>query len=252
MTVLIVIQPESRIKYNFLIGIKVSQPMLRKTSIRFIAFVFGILLSGCNNTVGTIELKGKVVDESTKAAIPNLSVMVEALDEINDKSVYAGDFTTDSSGCFAFMLKKVKNASLYNFYIQGNPAYDPANKILGLSDLHSYGKFLSFEVKRIVDFTLKINRKSKTAYSDTLIVSWETNGVDGKSLYPFIIENYRINSGNELMWIGGDVKSAVKTKVYADKNTIVHWELFRNGRHKHITDTIFCTRDAANSVYLNY
>jgi hypothetical protein len=217
-----------------------------------IALVFSLLLSGCNNTVGTIELKGKVVDESTKAAIPNLSVMVEALDEINDKSIYVGDFVTDSSGCFAYTLDKVKNISLYNFYIQGNPAYDPANKILGLSDLHSYGKFLSFEVKRIVDFTLKINRESKTAFRDTLIVSWETNGVDGKSLYPFKIENYRINSGNGLRWVGGDVKSIIRTKVFADKYTIVLWTLYRNGKREEITDTVFCKRDAINSVYLKY
>jgi hypothetical protein len=228
------------------------QPILRQTSIRLI--VFGILLSGCNNTVGTLELKGKVVDESTKAAIPNLSIMVEALDESNDQSanIYAGDFTTDSSGCFAYTLKKVKNKSLYNFYIQGNPDYDPANKILGLSDLHSYGKFLTFEINRIVDFTMKINRNNNTPIRDTLIVSWETNGVDGKTLYPYKIINYQINSGNGLIWIGGDVKSEIKTKVYAGKNTIVHWELYRNGRHKDIIDTIFCTRDATNSVYLNY
>jgi len=220
----------------------------------FIALVFCLLLSGCNNTVGTIELKGKVVDESTKAAIPNLSVMIEALDQSIDNTtkIYMGDFTTDSSGCFTYTLKKVKNISLYNFYIQGNPDYDPANKILGLSALHSYGKFLTFEVNRIVDLTMKINRDNKTAFRDTLIVSWETNGIDGKTLYPFKIVNYRINSTDGLIWIGGDVKSEIKTKVFADKYTIVHWELFRNGRHKDIMDTVFCGRNTANSVYLNY
>jgi hypothetical protein len=228
--------------------------MLKHTSRGLIAFVFGILLSGCTNTVGSIELKGKVVDESTKAAIPNVSVVVEALDQINDKpvTIYVGDFTTDSSGCFDYTLKKVKNVSFYNFYIQGNPDYDPLNKILGLTDLNIDGKFLSFEIKRIVDFTMKINRDSKTAFRDTLIVSWETNGFDGKTLYPFKIVNYRINAEDGLIWIGGDVKSEVQTKVYADKNTIVHWELFRNGKHKNIIDTIFCKRDAVNSVYLNY
>ncbi|MFA5973402.1 MAG: hypothetical protein WC780_13715 [Lentimicrobiaceae bacterium] len=221
---------------------------------KLIAFVFSILLSECNNTVGTIELKGKVIDENTKTAIPNISVMIEALDQSNDKTttIYAGDFTTDSSGCFAYTLEKVKNISLYNFFIEGNPAYDPSNQLLGLSDLNSNGKFLTFEINRIVDFTMNINRKSQTAYRDTLIVSWETNGVDGKTLYPFKIENYRINSENGLFWTGGDVKSKIETKVYADKNTIVHWELFRNGRHTDIIDTIFCKRNTANSVFLNY
>jgi len=223
---------------------------MRRNSL--IALVFSLLLSGCNNTVGTIELKGKVVDADTKTAIPNLSIMVEALDQSNDKSVYAGDFTTDSSGCFTYTLKKVKNMSFYSFSIVGNPDYDPSDQLLGLTDLHRDGKFLSFKINRIVDFTIKIDRESKTAFRDTLIVSWETNGVDGETLYPFVIENYRINSENGLRWVGGDVKSKIKTKVFADKNTIVHWTLYRNGKCKEITDTVFCTRDAVNSVYLSY
>jgi len=71
-----------------------------------------------------MEIKGKVIDESTKAPIPNISVMIEAIYQSNDSTcnIYAGDFTTDSSGCFAYRLKKVKNTSLYNFCIEGNPA----------------------------------------------------------------------------------------------------------------------------------
>ena len=219
-----------------------------------ISFIFIILLCGCNNTVGIIELKGKVLDDSTKAAIPNLSIMVEALYHSNSeyRNQYVCDFITDSSGSFAYTMKKVKNVSLYKFSIEGNPAYIESNKILGLSDLRRDGKFLSFQIKRIVDFTIKINRVSKTTFCDTLIVSWKTNGEDGKTFYPYEIENYRINSENGLIWIGGEVKSVIKTKVYADKNTIVHWELYRNGKHKDIIDTIFCMRSAANSVYLAY
>ncbi len=126
---------------------------------------------------------------------------------------YVGDFTTDSSGCFTYTLKKVKNVSLYNFCIRSNQDYAESNNILGLSDLHTGGKFLSFQMKRIVDFTLKINRVSKTTLRDTLTVSWKTNGIDGKTFYPYKIENYRINSENRLIWIGGEVKSEIKTKV---------------------------------------
>ncbi|MDO9256658.1 MAG: hypothetical protein Q7U54_14160 [Bacteroidales bacterium] len=220
----------------------------------FIVFAFSLLLSGCTNTVGIIELKGKVVDEGTKTVIPNQLVIVEALLQNEDETtaIYAGEFTTDSSGCFVYTLKKVKNASLYNFCIKGNPAYDPSNQVLGLTELNNYGKFLSFEIKRIVDFTMYINRESTTPFRDTLIVSWETNEVDGKTLFPFKIENYHINAQEGLVWIGGDVKSKIITKVYADKNTIVHWELSRNGRHTDIIDTIFCRRNAANNVFLNY
>jgi len=201
-----------------------------------------------------MELKGKVIDENTKVPIPNISVMVQALYQSYDSTnyIYVGDFTTDSLGCFAYTLKKVKSTSLYSFCIEGHPAYAESNELLGLSDLDTYGKFLSFEVNRIVDLTLKIDRVSKTPFPDILTVTWETNGVDGQTLYPYKIENYCINSDNGLKWIGGDVKSAIKTKVFADKNTIVHWELIRNGKLKVITDTIFCIRDAVNSVYFKY
>ncbi len=226
---------------------------IMKHTVLFV-FVFSIFLSGCNNTIGTLELKGKVIDEFTKTPVPCLSVMVEALDNSNHKyeKIFVGDFTTDSSGCFVFTLKKVKNRVLYNFCIQGNQDYDQSNLILGLTELNTYGKYLSFEVNKIVDFSMKINRESKTAFRDTLLVSWETNGIDGKTLYPFTIKNYRINSDNGLIWIGGDVKSEIRTKVYADKNTIVHWELYRNGRRNDIMDTIFCKRAATNSVNLTY
>lgn len=219
-----------------------------------IALIFSLLLFGCNNTVGTIELKGKVIDENTKATIPNMSIMVEAVDYSDDKSrnSYVGDFTTDSAGCFTYTMTKVRNVSLYNFSILGNPAYDLSSQFLGLSDLAHYGKFLSFEVSRIVDFTMYINRKSISAFRDTLTVSWKTNGIDGKTMYPFKIENYQINSENGLRWVGGHVKAEVKTKVYADKNTIVHWTLYRNGTRREITDTVFCDRNTTNSVYLNY
>ena len=222
--------------------------------ILLLAFIYAVFLCGCNNTVGRLEIKGKVVDDSTRVPVPGITIMIQALDESSEitKKVFVCDLVTDSAGCFARTLKKVKNASIYTFSIDGNPDYQPAVKLLGLSDLHSYGKFLSLEVTRITDLTIKINRESRSSLRDTLIVSWETNGTDGKDFYPYKIVNYRINSQTGLIWIGGEVKSEIRTKVYADKNTVVHWELFRNGTHKDIFDTIFCKRAVANSIGLVY
>lgn len=217
-------------------------------------FVFIVFLCGCNNTVGKLEIKGKVVDDSTKVPVRGITIMIQAVEQTNEisKEVYVCDLQTDSSGCFAHTLQKVKNASLYIFSINGNPAYQPTDKFLGLSDLHSFGRFLTLEVSRITDLAIKINRENKGPLRDTLIVSWETNGTEGEDFYPYRIVNYRINSQTGLIWIGGEVKSEIRTKVYADKNTIVHWELFRNGTHRHIFDTIFCKRDVANSIGLVY
>jgi hypothetical protein len=47
--------------------------------LRFIIFVSSIVLSGCHYTEGTLDLKGKVLDEKTKATIPNRKIIIHAL-----------------------------------------------------------------------------------------------------------------------------------------------------------------------------
>ena len=220
--------------------------------ISLIAFVFSLLLSSCNNTVGILELKGKILDEDEKVMIPNRTIIVEALYESKGEPIYLDNFTTDGSGCFEYTLRKVKNVSLYNFKVEGDSVYAVSDNYIGLTELNTDARFLSFYLKRLTDFTIIINRVSKTPLFDTLIMSWETNGIDGRNVYPYKIENYRINPDQGLIWIGGDVKSVIKTKVYAEKNTIVRWELFRDGKDKVMIDTVFCVRDAANSASLKY
>jgi hypothetical protein len=223
-------------------------------NIGFTAWVSIMLLSGCIYSEGALELKGKVLDENTNAAISNREIIIQALAESDDTyiSTYAGSFLTDSSGGFNYTLKKVKNAFLYDFCIVGDTAYAFQNNRLGLTELNRNGMFLSFYLNKLADLTIKINRISKTPSCDTLYVSWESNGIDGAALYPYEIEDYWINSNEKLMWVGGDIKSAIKTKVFAGKKTVVRWELFRYGKYKEIIDTISCIRDAANTVYFNY
>ncbi len=222
--------------------------------LRLIAFVLSILVSGCTNTVGTINLKGQVVDEYTKVKLPNRTIIVQAWVEVNEEPhyLYLDSFTTDSTGCFAYTLHKVKNVSLYNFTVEDDADYAASENILGLTDMIVDGWDLVFKVRRLTDFTIQINRSDKTFLRDTLLVSWKTDGIDGTSIYPYGVENYMINPDKGLVWIGGEVKSKIKTKVYADKNTVVRWELFRKGRNQVITDTIYCLRNVANNARLNY
>ena len=69
----------------------------------FIAFTSGVLLA-CVNTEGTLKIKGKVLDESTKTGIPWKNIIVQGLVNSNNKSepIEAGQFSTDSSGCFTY------------------------------------------------------------------------------------------------------------------------------------------------------
>jgi len=222
--------------------------------IRYLVVVFSIVLTGCMYTEGILELKGKTLDEKTNVPIPNRKIIVHAMVENNDKYIptYAGEFFTDSLGCFAYTLRKVKTVYLYDFAVVGDTAYAFSNNKIDLAVLNQYGKFLSFKLRKLADLTIKIDRKSKTSFRDTLYVSWESDGVNGEILYPYQIENYGTTSDMALRWIGGDVKSVIKTKVYADKKTIVSWELFRKGRPREIIDTIFCKRNVANSLYFKY
>ena len=239
---------------------------MRKTNLVGIKFLIFMavaleLLIGCVNTEGTLKIKGKVLDESTKTGIPWKNIIVQGLVDSDNKlePIEAGQFSTDSSGCFTYSLRKIKGAYNYNFCFIGNSEYPVTINKMTLFDLERNAKYLSFSLSKLVDLTIKINRKSKTPVCDTLRLIWESNGVFGLSLYPYKIDNYGrtnnsfgLTSGKDLMWIGGNVNSTINTKVFADKRTELSWELYRNGKKKEFTDTITCKRDFANIVYFTY
>ncbi len=224
-------------------------------NLSFTAFITGILLTGCSCTEEDLEIKGKVLDERTKTAIPNREIIVQALVKNDNKfiPVYNGEFSTDSSGFFAYPLRKIKNVYLYNFCVIGDSTYAYSNIELGLTELKRYGKFLCFNLNKLTDITIIIDMKGRTPNNDVLYVSWESDGIKGTYLYPYTIKNYGFTSSNTgLKWIGGDIKSEIKTKVFADKVTIVRWEIFSYGKRKEVTDTIICMRDVANYFSLKY
>jgi hypothetical protein len=230
-------------------------------SIIYITFAIGALLTGCVKTEGTLKIKGKVIDEFTKLQIPGRQIIAQGLIESNNKlvPVDAGQFSTDSSGCFKYSLRKVKDARYYNFCLVGDSDYPAMIKKLSLIQLEENAKYLSFSLSKLVGLSIKIQKISKTPYRDTLYLSWESDKVDFRTLYPYKIDNSGITDnsfglipGLGLRWIGGNINSTVKTRVFADKMTKIHWELVRNKKRKEITDTITCKRDLAHIVYLTY
>jgi hypothetical protein len=227
----------------------------------YLTFSTEVLLMGCLNTEGTLEIKGKVIDEYTKLQIPGREIIVQGLVEYNEKlkPIDAGQFSTDSSGNFTYLLRKVKDARFYNFFLVGDSDYSFKTKKLGLLELEQNAKFLFFSLNKLADLRIKIYNKSKTHFCDTLYLSWESNGVDFRILYPYKIDNFGttdnfigLTSYSGLIWIGGNTNSIVKTRVFADKMTKMHWELVRNKTRKEITDTITCKRDLTNIVYFTY
>lgn len=221
----------------------------------------GVVLSGCYKTEGTLKIKGKVIDEFTKVQIPGREIIVQGLLENNDELVPidAGQFSTDSAGCFIYSLKKIKDARYYNFCIVGDSDYASNINKLSLFQLKKNAKNLFLPLRKLADLTIIISKISKTQYCDTIYLSWESDKVDFRTLYPYKIDNYGIASnslglipGLGLRWIGENINSTVKTRVFADKMTLIHWELVRNKKRKEITDTIMFRRDLAQIVYFKY
>jgi hypothetical protein len=220
----------------------------------YLAFVMGILSTGCVNTEGTLKIKGEIIDEFTKMPIPGRDIIVQGLVARKNKSVTinAGSFSTDSSGCFTYSLKKVEDAKFYNFCMVGDSDYSFKEEKLDLSYLLRNTKHLSFSLSKLADLRILIFKKSKAPVCDTLFLSWKSDGVDGGLIYPYKIYNNGLTSTSELKWIGGNVESIVKTRAFAGLKTTVRWVLFRDGKRKEIIDTITCKRDLVNKVYLKY
>jgi hypothetical protein len=201
------------------------------------------------------------LDESTKTGIQWKGIIVQGVVNTDNGSetVEAGQFSTDSSGCFTYSLKKIKGAFNYNFCFTGNSDYPVTINKMTLVGLERNSKYIFFTLNKLADLTIQINRKSITPFNDTLHLCWESDGVFGLSLCPYTINNngtsnnsYGLTSARDLWWTGGNVNSSVTTKVYAEKMTELSWELFRNGRRMEFTDTITCKRDFANIVYFTY
>ncbi len=226
----------------------------------FIIFTSG-LFSGCVKTEGILKIKGKILDESTKTGIPYKNIIIQGIVYNNNQSelTEAGQFSTDSAGCFEYTMIKIKGVYHYNFCFSGNPDYPAIVKKKTLGEIKRNEKYLFFYLDRLADLTINIYRKSKTPARDTLHLYWESNDVFGLSLYPYTINNngrtdnsYGLTSARELWWVGGNVITTINTRVYADKMTKLNWDLYRNGKKEEFTDTIVCKRDFANIVNFTY
>ncbi len=227
----------------------------------FCITILSLLFSGCVSTRGDLEIEGKVTDEYTNEVIPFRNIIVQGLIKGNDKDsiIEVGQFRTDSSGRYNYILKKVKDVRYYNFVLVGDSDYAFKTRELGLYQIEDNAKFLSFSLSKLVGLSIIINRKSKASGSDILTLSWESDKIFYWSLFPYEIYNYdktnnytAASSGSGLRWFGGNVNSVVKTRVFSEKKTKIYWDLDRNGKRYEFSDTITCRRDIINRIYFSY
>ena len=57
--------------------------------------IIGVMMAGCVDTQGTLDLKGKLTDEATGTGIPGKHIIIEGLSKPDGKisTIYAGQFS---------------------------------------------------------------------------------------------------------------------------------------------------------------
>ena len=96
-----------------------------------VAIAWSLLLIGCTNTEGTIDIAGNVLDKYSKEGTANRAVIIQGLIYADSGLIPIDDigrFYTDSSGHFTYTLKKTKNAFWYNFAFVGDTTYSYSTK----------------------------------------------------------------------------------------------------------------------------
>ncbi len=225
-----------------------------KTLLAIAIVSYSILIAGCSYTEGTLNIEGRVIDEHTNVGLSNRVVLIQGLVESDSTLIPTADigrFYTDSFGHFSYTLKKIKGVYSYNFIFVGDSTYSYTKHELRLYELEKRSKYLSFKINKLTNLIIKIERSSKTIPYDTLFVSWKTDGKNGKT-YPYKVINQGTAPDIEFRWIGGDVKSQIETRTLANKTTVINIDLFRKGRIKEISDTIYCDRDVDNYFTFKY
>jgi hypothetical protein len=212
------------------------------------------MLEGCLQTEGTLDIKGKIYDDQTNELIPFRKVVIQGLvyDHTELITKEAGQFRTDSTGHFSYTLKKTKGAYRYNFIFVGDSTYFTSFQKVFLTQLVKNSRFLSFPLRKLTGLSIKIERLTKAPLYDTLYVSWESNGVNGRSIYSQRVYNFGVAPEIEYRWIGGNVRSAIETKVFANEKTIISFKLNRYGKRREVLDTVFCARGIDNSFSFKY
>lgn len=212
------------------------------------------MMVGCLQTEGTLDIKGKVIDDYTKEFIPNRKVVLQGLvyDDTGPIPREAGQFSTGSKGNFSYTMKKTKGAYWYNFIFVGDSTYFTSTQKISLAQLEQYSKFLSFPLRKLTGLSIKIERLTKVPLYDTLYVSWESNYIDGRSIYPQRVNNFGVAPEIEYRWIGGNVRSVIETKVFANEKAIISFKITRYGKKREVLDTVFCARDIQNKFSFKY
>jgi hypothetical protein len=203
---------------------------------------------------GTLNIKGKISDDYTGEGIQNTELSIQGVS--SSEGVFGlrldlGKFKTNSEGYFSGEIKKMKNVERYDFILLADANYYSVIKEMSVSDVEGNLLNLDLTLSRLTELVINIEKTSPASIIDTLYISW---GVINNQVYgPFQPLNF---TGTQpdlgMRWIGGEVKSSIKTKTLANKTTEIITEIFRSGQYTLSYDTLYCERDVVNTYNINY
>lgn len=222
-----------------------------------IILVLAVLTFSCSNDElfdGSIAVKGKVYDVYTNEGIANVQVVVEVIKpgDMFGFREEAGRFTTNSSGEFSANINTLSDASGYEFFILGDTSYFSNSFLLNAEEVENQASNLTFGTHLLTNITIHLEKTTPPEIVDTVSLSWGVSGIYYGPFYECSFTNYENSPTDGFRWIGGKVNSVIKTKTVANKDLELILEIYRNGIHEYVFDTVYCERNVNNVIHLTY
>ena len=82
-----------------------------------VVFLFGVPISCQKDQVGEIVIYGKIIDEQSKAGIPDMQIKVDGVTQFGSgRRTEVGNTRTNTDGTFSLSVKSVENVAFYEFF----------------------------------------------------------------------------------------------------------------------------------------
>lgn len=223
----------------------------------FLINILALIICSCSDDGlfdGSVSIKGKLYDEYTNIGVPDILVTVDAISSngLFGTRAEVGSFVTNSLGEFSTEIKTLPDASRYEFFIQGDTTHYSSTIDIDTEDFEYSASNLNFAIHLLTDLTINLEKITQTEINDTLYLSWGVINIVYGPFFDCDVINYENIPDNGFRWVGGNVKSTIRTKTIANKEIEIILNLYRNGIQEYIKDTFYCERNIQNVINFKY
>lgn len=239
--------------------VKLNDTRMKKVITKIIVLLAtGLVFYSCQNDdplfEGTLTIYGTVADDYTGKGIPNVKLTFTGVSGdvgIFGGSVELGSFKTNSSGQFWGELRKLRDVERYDIMLIEESQYYSTVLPFSVVEMETQSDNLNLEMSRYTDLEIRLEKIADPNIPDTLYLSW---GVIQNSVYgpfdPIIFDGTQPDIGHR--WIGGEVRTTIRTRTLANKHTEIIVDLYRNGTRTLTFDTLYCERNVLNTFDIFY